>query len=273
MNSVHRVARIIALAFAVLLIVLIVQGGLYLAKSFKEGFDVNIRLNEKSPEELLNDYKDSKVLYIALGANTITLNEGEDFNVTTNNEYVEFKNDANSFVVVEKNHKINSKKITKNVDITVPKESKFDKVVIKNGAGTIKSGLINTKKIDFDFGAGSVVIDNLKVEESANINTGTGEVSINNGSINNMKLSIGVGEVNIKSFLSGQSDISCGVGELNLRLVAPMNTYSFDLEKGVGSIKINNKKYDEGIVGKGTNTIKIEGGVGSVNIMTEELEK
>ena len=52
----------------------------------------------------------------------------------------------------------------------------------------------------------------------------------------------------------------------NINLLDKIENYKIKIEKGLGTVKINNDSVKNGIYGEGTNSIEIDGGVGSINI-------
>ena len=118
-------------------------------------------------------------------------------------------------------------------------------------------------------GAGTVTL--LKVDSDiAKIDGGTGKFEIRDGRINNLDFDAGIGDVYIKSKLEGSNKIDTGVGKVTLDLIG--RDYKLSLEKGIGTILIDNKKaVNNETFGNGKNHVLISGGVGEieVNYVTE----
>ena len=119
-------------------------------------------------------------------------------------------------------------------------------------------------------GAGKVAIKELNVDKETFIDGGAGKIEILSGNINNLNFNMGIGNTIIKSNITGNSDIDCGIGALELNLLNNMKNYTFDIEKGLGSVTLNKENVKEGKIGSGINLIEIDGGVGSININTQE---
>ena len=82
---------------------------------------------------------------------------------------------------------------------------------------------------------------------------------------------MGVGNLIINSTLTGNNMIDAGVGKLDINLQNKKENYTFKVSKGIGSIKLNNDEIkDNETVGNGINIIDINGGIGSINILTTE---
>ena len=88
---------------------------------------------------------------------------------------------------------------------------------------------------------------------------------------NNLNFDIGVGTTEITTRITGTSEINTGVGKLELNLIGSINDYELTIDKGVGSIKLNNESLkDKSVVGTGNNYLLIEGGIGLTSITTSE---
>ena len=130
---------------------------------------------------------------------------------------------------------------------------------------------LNMKNGNFNLGAGKFTCGNLNVENELIVDGGTGKIDINSGNINNMKLDMGVGSISITATLTGSSNIDGGVGSINLTLKDSIDNYKIHASKGIGSIKLNDKEIkNETTIGNGDNSIKIDGGIGSIKIDTKE---
>ncbi len=61
------------------------------------------------------------------------------------------------------------------------------------------------------------------------------------------------------------SRISSGVGKLSLNLLNTFDNYRFEVNKGIGKVTINDIEVgDNSTLGNGTNTIKLDGGIGEI---------
>ena len=143
----------------------------------------------------------------------------------------------------------------------------LEELDIDCGAGKISVSDITATKLDLDAGAGSLEIENSNFS-TTDIDGGAGEIIINNSFLRNLDLDAGIGKVSISGEIYGRSEIDCGVGEVNLKL-GNLSNYQFFVEKGIGSIQINNMSYQsDETIGSGENRIRIEGEIGSINIQT-----
>ena len=66
--------------------------------------------------------------------------------------------------------------------------------------------------------------------------------------------------------LLGECDLKFGVGQSDLILLGGKDSYTVDIEKGVGNITLDGVDVTDFDNGDGENHIKIEGGIGTINI-------
>jgi len=270
MTSAQRIIKYLALGFAIFLIFSILSGIMFGISTVSNVFD-------DSDSDILEDLKDLNitgdnvsVLDIDIKAANLIIKTGDKLKVETNNKYIKYNQDGNKIIIKEKRHNWFFRKHKSDLVVYVPENFVFDGVSIDTGAGKIEAEDINTKILNIDFGAGKATINNLVVETLAEIDGGAGEISILNGSINNLDLDVGVGKFTLNSKLTGNTDIDAGVGELDINLLGFMEDYKIRVEKGIGSAKLNNQDMKNEIVyGTGINNIDIDGGIGSINIITK----
>ena len=104
----------------------------------------------------------------------------------------------------------------KKMVITIPESNVFENVKISLGRGVSTIESINAKEVDFEIGAGKVVLNNLNISNKAEFECGAGKLEINNSRINNLKLDMGAGEVSVSGVLTGISEFDAGVGKLSI---------------------------------------------------------
>lgn len=109
------------------------------------------------------------------------------------------------------------------------------------------------------------------------LESGVGEISIEDGFLicENLELECGVGECDIYADVKREAKIEGGVGAVQLTLVGKEEDYDFDLECGLGSIKIGDDEFEGAgverrIDNEAERGISVECGIGSVEIVFEE---
>lgn len=139
---------------------------------------------------------------------------------------------------------------------------KDNKLVIKD----TRKNVLNSKHNDV-----TIYIPDGLIFDSVNIEMGAGKLDIKQVELNNVTLDLGVGKATINSNLIGKSTIECGIGEVILNLNLPLDSYKLKLEKGIGEVTLNGKSVkNDTTVGKGINTINVEGGIGKISVTTKE---
>ena len=174
-----------------------------------------------------NDNTNIDDIDIDLIYNNLNIKVGDKFSVETNSKNVKYTIQDSTLIVKE------------NKKIWYSSNNKKDELTIY-----IPSNIV-LNKIDIDMGAGSFTIVN--------------------GNINDLDLDVGVGKTNITSMITGNSTIDIGIGSLSLNLIG--NNYTFKVNKGIGKVLIDNKEVsDNEVLGMGSNTIKLNGGIGDTTV-------
>ena len=288
MTAAQKIIKYLAIAFAIFLVITIISGILGGIYALVNAFDL---INGKDRPVLTKDYtvisetKDDitqefnpKLIDIELSATELQIKIANDFKVETNNPEIKYKEDNGKIKIVEnEEHKLwfIGKDFDSKLIIYLPQnEEMYEEVIIKAGAGKIFIDKLETKRFKLEQGAGKVVISNIVVSKEARIEGGAGEISIESGKIRNLRLNQGLGKTYINANLLGDTDIESGIGALELNLSLPKESYRFNIKKGIGRVTINDVKIaSDSILGEGENYIKIDGGIGSIQIKTNEEKK
>ena len=274
MSSTQKGIKALAIVLCIIIIATIVTG---IIKGFIFlGYTFNlIELDDTYNEIQLISKEDEGItsLDLELGAIELSIEEGDTFSIRTNKKNINYTNNEGKVTVKDtKKHifGIHSNKTGKLI-VTVPDETNLEYINLETGAGSINLKDIITNKVKFEFGAGVVTINNLTVNKSASIETGAGEVSIKESYLSNLDLECGIGEVELSSTLTGANEINGGIGNFQLNLLDSIDNYTIKSNKGIGQITLNGQSLtNDQEVGEGPNSIKIEAGIGSVNIKTTE---
>lgn len=271
MTSGQKIIKYFALALAIFLIVSIISlifkgismiGGL---KGDDDAISENMKKLDVEQVEKID-------LDINLAATSLTIKKGDSIYAETNNKYIELKQKDNKIEIKEGNHNwfLRNNKTEAQLVIYLPESIEIEKVNINSGAGVINIESLSCKNLTFEIGAGEVKLDNINVSKECKIEGGAGKLSILSGNINDLDLEMGVGEVDIYANITGKSDIEAGVGKLNIKLTGEKDSYKIKAKKGLGDIEIDNKKIsDNEVFGDGDNYIKVDGGVGEIDITFE----
>ncbi|MBR2658987.1 DUF4097 family beta strand repeat protein [Candidatus Saccharibacteria bacterium] len=228
MNSVQKIIKYFAIAFAATLSISIIAGivfgGLGILTATK-------LIKDNSSVEISCEESDKACLQISLAASELIIKKGDNLSAESTYDKVEIKQDGDQLVITE-----NGGSIFGNYDRTttvyVPENMEFDKVGISGGAGRIYVETLKAKEMEVSLGIGETVFGNLEVDQ-AKISTGIGHVEINLASSDDayaIKVDRGIGEVKFNgSRISSDTwigngdkkiEISGGIGELDIKTAA-----------------------------------------------------
>ena len=263
MNNFQKVIKILAICLAIFLIInicVLVFSGITLFTHL----DSN---NNNNGKEFTQTYNNVKKIDIDILSSNIEIKPGQEFKVEANTESKLTCTQNNEILKIEENvgwFKVN--KVSGNIIIYIPKEANIEKLDLDTGAGKIDIQNIKAEKIDLDHGAGVLKITDSKFDNT-DIDGGAGKIEIASSELNNMDLDCGAGKVEIEARITGNNKISAGVGEINLELLGNKEEYQITAERGIGNIRIENQECSSKTTyGIGTNKIKVEGGIGNIDI-------
>ncbi len=270
MTTAQKIIKYLAIAFAMFLVFTIISsilGGIYgLAGVLglkKNTNTENVEIGTKQSEQIqeLTTYLDIDINY-----SNLTIKTGEDFVVQSSNNDIEYAQEGNKFKVKEKGYIKFSETAIGDVVIYIPKELVFETVDIDTGAGTVDIETLRTDNLILNLGAGETTIKNI-ISNKTKIDTGAGKLRIKSGNINDLDFDMGVGETDITAKLTGTNKIDTGIGNLKLQLLGDKQDYKFNISKGIGEVKIEDKSIiEDQTIGDGKNNIIISGGVGQIKV-------
>lgn len=212
-------------------------------------------------------YEGVKKLDIDISASKISLVEGESFMVEGEDisDSFQIKQHADTLKIEEKSFGFWNF-TSGDIVITVPKNYVLDEIEIKTGAGSVSFCDIRAYDFDLDHGAGLLEIKNSNFQKTS-ISGGAGKIKVTDSILRDLKLSAGAGAVEIDSEILGNSEIECGVGKVELNLLGTKEDYRIEVEKGLGSIVVDRESFSsDTVIGNGLNKLKVEGGIGSIQI-------
>lgn len=270
MTTAQKIIKYLAIAFAIFLIISIISTitAVVFALSGILGLKQNIEQSMSSEmivAEIENN--DIRTLDIEVDFTNLTIKTGESLKLETNNNNINYKQDNQKLEIKEKTKKSLFNYTEKELILYLPEQIEFEKVRIMTGAGKVDIENFNTEKLLFELGAGETKIHKLNVSKECEIDGGAGKITISNGVINNLDLDMGVGEVSLTSSLIGKNAINAGVGSVNIKLKGEKESYKIQVDKGIGSIKIDGEEISNSeIFGDGENYIEVNGGIGNIKI-------
>ena len=209
-------------------------------------FAVNLFTGSNYQTEMQSIYKDDKIinnLDISLKATSLEIVDSKDFSVDTNNAKIKITYENGTLKIHEKGTPgFNTNDSV--LKISLPSASNFKTVKIEMGTGKTRIANLNTDILDLNLGAGKNLLEKLEVNTQTTIESGAGLTEILAGTLNNVDLDLGVGKVFINASILGNSKIECGVGSVELNLLGNQESYQLNVEKGIGSINVADKIYN-----------------------------
>lgn len=271
MSQAQKVIKYVAIAFAMLLIVGIISG---IASGLYYIVGVNYIPNGSDGEgNMIAEKIDGEVssLNIELKSVCLTVVTGESFGVETDSSHLQFSKEGETLKIKETGISFFRSGIKETLKITVPRDFPFADVKIDSGAGVVSVDTLSAERLDFEIGAGSVLIKKLNVSSSADIEGGAGKFTVESGEIRNADIDIGVGEFLLSARLTGSSKVDCGVGRTVLTLTGSLDDYSLHIKKGIGAASVGGTQVSDGArIGNGDSSVDISGGIGSIEILFSE---
>lgn len=269
MTSAQKIIKYLALCLATFLMFLIISSLLGVFYSVSKILDVQkdneVTMDKMSTVNFKTD--DISSLDINLLFTNLIIKQGDVLHVETNNEKVHFDEENNSLKIKEDSRSWLSQNNKGNLILYLPENSQFKTVKIQAGAGKIQIENLVTDFLSLELGAGETSIQRLNVSENCKIESGAGKVSLLDGRIKNLDLDLGVGKFELTSSLLGSNKINAGIGSLELNLLGNKKDYLIKADKGIGTIHVDEAVVsDDSTIGTGENTIKIDGGIGNIDV-------
>lgn len=262
MSSRERSIKAAAIGLGIFLVVVIMATILSVLVSIVNVFDLP-KDGVSSVEEV--DMRITEI-EVDLKSTSLRILKGKTFEIKKDNISEEVKIDMSGGIlkVKEESFKFWKNKAGGVLSIYVPGETILSDLDISIGAGKVEIDDVVANRFDLEQGAGKVKIKS-SVFNEVSIDGGAGKIDIEDTTLKNLDMTAAVGSTHIEGHILGDSKIECGVGSVKLKLYDSREDYRLEVEKGIGSIKIDGEDAPTA-TGNGANSLKIEGGVGSVSI-------
>ena len=168
--------------------------------------------------------------------------DGKETTVRQNGDELEIYNDF-------RNHK-------GNVRIYYPEDMNFREISIAMGGGEVAvKGGIKADEFDAELGAGAFHAEEIEATESS--------------------WEVGAGEIVLGRIESRDMDFDCGTGSIEAKIAGKQSDFNYDVECGIGSVKIGNEEYggvafDKTINNGQNRQIEISCGIGEIQLSFEQ---
>lgn len=275
MNSFQRTIKYLAIAFAAFLTVIIITG-IVSAVSFVISMTTGDRFfaDDEEKIEFTRDFTDVEALEVNHSSGDLIIKVGDGFRVEASNVRASFSakvtpdgtltvKDKSSFVFNWFDFGLGNSSIT----IYLPEDFTAAQAKLNTGAGAVTMDSLKAGKLTINAGAGNIKGSNIMAEE-ADIDGGVGNITFSDSSFKDVDFDSGVGNLFFEGALHGDCEIDSGVGKVDIELDASREDYGFDIDTGLGTVRIDGDKISKGYRSKGDTdkSIKVDGGVGNVSI-------
>lgn len=277
MSSFQRVIKYCAIAFAVFLAVSIISGiasAVFAVVTAISG--VSYMQSDARLTDFSKDFENVRSVDINHSLGELNIKTGDTFRVEGINVPNEFRASISMNGTLNVSERrthfpwfnIGNFKHRSIITIYLPENFIAEDTKIESGFGNVTIDALHTQNLKISGGAGNITGNNISAENDSNINGGMGNITLNNVNFNDAAIDGGVGNINIDGKLLGDNKIGCGVGEIQLSLLGNKDNYNFNVDTGVGLVRINGEKIQDNYYDNSNadNKIKIDGGVGNVNI-------
>lgn len=272
MNSVQKVIKYLALAFAIFLSVSIIGG--IITGLTGISYIISGR-NSEAVGEMQVYPIDGEIssLSLSLSGAELKIKTADEFSVESNHNYISVKSEHSQLCINETKRlfSVYPKGVT--VILNIPEGFVFDEATVDTGAGKVQIDSLSADILELSLGAGEAKIGSLTANSRADIDGGAGKLNIDGGKLCNLNLDMGVGKLTLKSRIEGQSRLDYGIGETKLTLLGSREDYKIEIDKGIGEARLAGESMrDDSVYGAGENRIEIDGGIGAINIEFSEDE-
>lgn len=269
MTTAQKTVKYLAIALALLLIVGIFSGIMTAAGAILGVFEEDGVSKDMTVYQVSGDVT---ALEIEVSAADLSIRLADGYSVESNLKYLTVEEKDGTLVI--KDQKKNGLRFDNPVLILyIPKDTVFEQANVTTGAGRLRIETLSAKKLGLTLGAGEAVIEHLYVETSAEIEGGTGAITVSDGSLTDLQIEMGVGQLDMTAALYGSCSFHLGVGETNLTVLRAKEQYFVELEKGIGSITVDRQTVDGDCkLGDGKDRIEIEGGIGAIRLLFDANE-
>lgn len=272
MNTFQRIIKYAAIAFAVFLTIAILTGIVGALTGVISIFNGK----EESRIDYSKEFSGIEQLDINHKLGKLNVKTGSGFKVEATNVSDRFRAEVvnGTLVIDEPDFARWFKWLNKGrtrmksiVTVYVPEDFNAKRIKIDSGAGQINLEDLSAQRLIINAGVGDVYGKGIKAMR-VDADGGVGNISLVDVDLTDVDFDCGVGNINIEGQILGKSEFDCGVGSVNIKIKGAREDYALKVSAGLGRVRVNDQKvsgeYNDSY--RADNTIKIDGGVGDVDI-------
>lgn len=244
MNNTQKIIKYLVTFLALMLIFFIVYIPFMFISSAING--IHKVLFDTLPSDLIVenaelDNLDFSKISIDVSSSNITVNDGSEFNVKSNNDKIKFEVIGDTLYVKENGNRRKSNDYKLN--LTIPKE------------------MINL--LDVKVANGNINVENVIINE-LNIDIKHGDVNIDNSIFNETSSNLKMGNFNFDGKINESIYINNNIGDITLMVNDNIGNYKVNTSNIIGSVLINGKINEN--VNNGDKMITVKNKIGSISV-------
>ncbi|NLO08690.1 MAG: DUF4097 domain-containing protein [Clostridiales bacterium] len=272
MNTFQKVIKYAAIGFAIFLTVTILSGiiGVF------SGVAYIFSGEEVSTVEYSKDFNNVERLNINHKVGKLNVRPGSGFKVEASNVSDRFRAEVvNGTLIIDEPDfmrrflwfNFGTSREKSVITVYVPEDFQAKRIEIDSGAGNVNLENLTTDYLKINAGVGEIYGKNLTAMR-VDADGGVGEMKLLDVNFTDVDFSSGVGSIDIEGMIFGKADFECGIGSVRISLKGARDDYALKVNAGLGNVRINGDKVSGEYRDnfKADNTISIEGGIGDVNI-------
>jgi len=146
--------------------------------------------------------------------------------------------------------------VSGHITVYIPKDMDFAKVKIETGAGELYVEDIQAGEFELSVGAGRAVIDRLHAREFR-LDTGAGEIKAMNVQVEE------------------EGSVTCGIGSIYMGMLGAQEEYNYQITLGIGNIEIGSNNYasvglEKKVDNHASRNLEFDCGVGNIEVTFEK---
>lgn len=186
--------------------------------------DSSVTVEEKGAEKIYSTSDTFKNMNIEFGAGVFDIyyDDVEEIEIHEKNVDGFIVNVKNNTLIIKNNLEVTLGDVDdmdkRSLVIVIPRDMAFDKVDMSIGAAQADIEGIIAKTFDIVVGAGQANLSNITADK--------------------MEMKVGAGEITVSNLDVKDLDLEVGMGDANLALCGSQTDYNYDVECGMGDVKV-----------------------------------
>jgi hypothetical protein len=272
MNTFQRVMKYIAIAFAIFLTIVILGG----IVSVVSGLASFIFGGEVKTIDYSKEFNNVEMLNIKHKAGKLSVRPGDGFKVEASNVSDDFRAEViNGTLFIEEPDfmrrflwfNFGTSRERSVITVYVPEDFVAKRIDIDSGAGDVSLEDLSADYLKINAGVGKLYGKRLTAMR-VDADGGVGDIRLTDVNFTDVDFDCGVGSIELSGMIFGRSELECGVGSVDVKVNGAREDYALKVSSGLGTVRVNGDKVsgDYRDNYKSDNTISIEGGIGEVSI-------